>query len=127
MTYGNVKDDELQDTADKLKEKIFDIASPLVVSYNEVEDLRALSIAAQNEYIERQLVKIGVQLIKNMNDFERALENWISSTRAYHTRVNFKLHSETAHEVLRRMRGPTLKIQYSLTQQTPSSTVLERS
>ena len=44
-----------------------------------------------------------------MNDFERALEDWIGCTRAYHTRVNFKLYFETAHEVLRRLRGSTLK------------------
>ena len=32
---------------------------------------------ADNEYTERQLVNIGIQLIKNINDFERGVDNWI--------------------------------------------------
>ena len=85
----------------------------------------ALSITAQNEYTKRKLVNISVQLIKNTNDFERALEDWNDCTQAYHTWIYFRLHFETAHEVLRRMRGITLKKQSSITHKTPSSTVLE--
>lgn len=78
-TYGKVQDDTLQEVTKKLRERVFDLSEPLDVLFNEVEDLKALSIAADNEYTERQLVNIGIQLIENTNDFKRGLENWIMS------------------------------------------------
>ena len=32
---------------------------PLVINFNEIEDLRDLGVAADNEYSEQQLVKFG--------------------------------------------------------------------
>ena len=72
-----MQDDTLQEVTEKLRERIFDLSEPLVVLFNEVEDLKDLLITVDNEYTERQLVNIGIQLIKNTNDFERCLENWI--------------------------------------------------
>ena len=51
-TYGRVTYDGLQQVHDELKTKVFDISQPLVAMYNKVEDLKALSIAAGNEYTE---------------------------------------------------------------------------
>ena len=108
-TYGKVQDDTLQEVTDKLRERIFDISEPLVVMFNDIEELKALSIAADNEYTERQLVNIGIQLIKNTNDFERGLESWIIRPAVDKTWVNFKAHFETAHENLTQLRGPLMK------------------
>ena len=108
-TYGKIQDDTLQEVTDKLRERIFDISEPLVVMFNEIEELKALSIAANNEYTERQLVNIGIQLIKNTNDFERGLENWIIRPAVDKTWVNFKAHFETAHANLTQLRGPLMK------------------
>ena len=48
-----MQDDTLQEVTEKLRERIFDLLEPLVVLFNEVEDLKALPIAADNEYTER--------------------------------------------------------------------------
>ena len=51
--------------------------------------LNELSIAADNEYTEKQLVSIGIQLIKNTNDFERGLESWIIRPAVEKTWIKF--------------------------------------
>ena len=108
-TYGTVEDDELQRVHDDLKTKTFDISQPFVAMYNEVEDLKALSIAANNEYTETQLVNLGVRLIRNMGEFERALENWLATPAANRTWIAFKAHFTLAQKTLMKVRGPTMR------------------
>ena len=52
----------------KLKAKCFDITQPMVVMYNEIQDLQDLAIARDSPYSDTQLVEIGILLIKNMNE-----------------------------------------------------------
>ncbi len=49
----------------KFKDKIIylKIHNEPIGLHNDIEELKALSIAADNEYTERQLVNIGIQLI----------------------------------------------------------------
>lgn len=108
-TYGKVDDDELQKAYDELKTKVFDISEPLIAMYNEVEELKSLSIAASNEYTERQLVNLGIKLIKNMGEFEIALGTWLSMPVAARTWLAFKTHFDEAQELLKQVCGPTLK------------------
>ena len=99
-TYGDVQDEEVQDIIDKLKARVFDIFEPLVGMFDEIEDLKELSIAAKNELTERQLVPLGVQLIKNTNDFERGLETWVNIPVLARTWLNFKAHFTNAQTQL---------------------------
>jgi hypothetical protein len=108
-TYRKVQDDTLQEATDKLRARIYDISQPLVVMFNDIQELNELSIAADNEYTERQLVNIGIQLIKNTNDFERGLESWIIRPAVEKTWINFKAHFELAHTNLVQLRGPLMK------------------
>ena len=41
--------------------------------FNEIEGLRNLGVAADNEYSERQLVKFGLHITKNKGDFKHDL------------------------------------------------------
>jgi len=77
--YGDISDDYLQDVTDKLQARVFDITHPILLLFNEVKDLKLLSIAANVKYSERQLFNIGVQCICNYNDSERALEEWLDN------------------------------------------------
>ena len=43
--------------------------------YNEIEDLQDLAVAASLPYSDRQILNIGITLIKNMNEFEKAFKN----------------------------------------------------
>ena len=108
-TYGDVQDGELTDAIDKLKSTVFDVSEPLVGLHDDIEDLKELSIAAENELTERQLVALGLLLIKNANDFERGLETWVNQPVVTRTWLNFKAHFVNAQTQLRRLRGPNMK------------------
>ena len=53
--------------------KIFNIQQLLVIIFNELEELEQLAIAANNPYVGNQSVNISIQLINNVNDFEKGL------------------------------------------------------
>ena len=77
--------------------------------YNAIQDLQDLAIAANNVLSDKQLVNIGIQLIKTMNDFEKGLIDWYACPSAEHTFVNFKSHFEAAYLSLRKVRGIIMK------------------
>ena len=108
-TYGAIEDDELQEEADLLRKKTFDISQPLIFMFNEVEELQELATASGNPFTPRQLIEIGIQMIKNFNDFEKGFETWFDLTTAAQTWPRFKTHFETARASLRKMRGITMR------------------
>ena len=68
---------------------------------------------------ERQLVGLGIHLIKNFNDFERGLDDWYAQPLHQKTWANFKTHFEAAYRLLRQRRGPSMK--NTVFQQTANS------
>ena len=108
-TYGKISPDHLLNLDTELRKKVFDITQPLVLLYNEVEDLQELATAAQNPYTDTQLVNLGIRLIKNMADFEKGLTDWYARPAATNTWVNFKTHFEDAYEALSLVRGETMQ------------------
>lgn len=60
-TYRRVSEDALQDEANLLRTKVFDIIEPLVIMDNEMDDLQELAIAAHLEYSKTQLLNICLQ------------------------------------------------------------------
>ena len=109
QTYGDISDEELTKAEETLKAKVFDITQPLAIMYNEIQDLQDLATAANNAFSDRQLVLIGIHLIKNMNDFEKGLIDWYARPSVEHTYMNFKTHFETAYQSLRQVRGITMR------------------
>ena len=71
--------------------------------------MKALSIAANNKYTETQLVNLGVWLLRNMGEFERALETWLAIPDANCTWIAFKPHFTLVQETLKNVRGPTVR------------------
>ena len=49
-TYGDLTPEELSSTEEKVKTKVFDITQPLIVMFNEIQDLQDMAIAANNAY-----------------------------------------------------------------------------
>ena len=96
-------------TEKKLKENIFDITQPLIVMYNEIQDLQDMASHSSNAYLDTQIVNLGIHLIKNMCDFGTGLTDWYARPTHEHTLLNFKSHFEDAHHTLRKVRGVTMK------------------
>ena len=97
------------DIEDKVKTMEYSLSDPLIVMFNEIEELERLGIAATNPYREMQLVQIGLKIIKNTNDFEDAINKWYSRPAAEHTWNNFKNHFEDARELLKKVRGENMQ------------------
>ena len=108
-TYGAIEAEELHEREQNLRTKIFDICDPLIILYNDVEELQELATASDSPFSDTQMVNIGVQLIKNFNDYEKGLSEWYDLPNDSKTWANFKPHFENARESLRKVRGITMR------------------
>lgn len=109
QTYGAITDEELEDKEDALRARIFDITQPMIHLFQAVEDLQTLATASNATYTDRQLVKLGLKLVKNMQDLEKGREKWLLLPAANQTWIQFKIHFTNEWNNLRRLRGPTMK------------------
>ena len=94
-TYGTVPEEDLLSADSALRTRVFDITKPLVIIYNEMDDLQQLATAAGLPYTDAQFINLGIRLIKNMNDFDKGLTEWFDSPPGQKYRA-FKLHFITA-------------------------------
>ena len=60
-------------------------------------------------FTDKQLVKIGLKIIKNTRDFADGLKTWYQRPHVEHTYANFKTHFEDALELLRELRGSNIR------------------
>ena len=79
--YGKIEDEDLREMEEDIKVIKNELVDPIVNMFNEIEDLRDLGVAADKEYFKQQLVKIGLQIIKNTGKFEHDLKDWHGMTR----------------------------------------------
>ena len=107
--YGIVEDDDLRDEEEEMRQFTYDISDPIVEIFNKIEDLEEFGIAANDPYTPQQLIKFGLQLVKDTGDMEKGQEEWHERPRVEKTWVKFKEHFERAHRILRKTRGKTMK------------------
>ena len=77
--------------------------------FDEIEDLRDLAVAVDNEYSRQQLVKFRIHIIKNTWEFEYELRIWYGLARSERTWDDFKTYFEAAHIILKTTRGKTMQ------------------
>ena len=77
--------------------------------YNEIEDLQEFDTAGSAPYLNMQLVHFGLTLIKNINDFEKALEEWYDLPVVNQMWLDFKAHFTFAQDKLCCVCGPTMR------------------
>ena len=71
QTYGSNSEEELEEQEIFFKNRIFDLTQPLVHIFQAVENLQQLATATHCAYTNRQIVSLGLKLIKNMQEFEK--------------------------------------------------------
>ena len=77
--------------------------------YNNVNELQDLGTASRNLFTPTQLIEIGIQLIKNFNDFEEGLTDWFDLPTQDKTWPIFQTHFDQARTSLRQVRGVTMR------------------
>ena len=107
--YGRVDADTLADIDEKVRTTQYNVSEPLVTVYNDIEELARIAVAADNPYSDKQQVQLGLKIIKNTQDFEAGIREWYARPANDHTWVNFKLHFDNAHALLRQIRGTEMQ------------------
>jgi hypothetical protein len=74
--YGIVEDDDLREKEEQMRQFSYDISDPIVEIFNPIEDLEEFGIAANDPYTSQQLIKFGLQIIKDTGDLEKGQEEW---------------------------------------------------
>ena len=87
----------------------FNPADPMILLFNPIDKLAKMGIFADIEYTEKQLLDIGLTVIRNTRDFEKALGEWESLADTAKTWTIFKSHFKTAQQQLKAIRGPTMQ------------------
>ena len=92
QTYDSISDEELEEQESNLKTRIFDLTQPLVHLFQAVENLQQLATATNCVYTDRQIVSLGLKLIKNMQEFEKGREKWPDHPTHKQIWINFRIH-----------------------------------
>ena len=108
-TYGAITEEQLAEKEATLRAHIFDIAQPLVELFNSIEELQEIATASESPYTDKQLVSLGMKLIRNMNDYEKARGEWMAKTSVNKNWTNFKNHFDDAYQYLINLRGDTMQ------------------
>ena len=106
---GVVEDEDLREKEEEIKEIKYELVDPIINIFNEIKYLRNLGVAEENEYSEQQLVKFELQNKETTAEFEHDPRLWHGMTRAQIIWDTFKIHFESAHRILKTIRGKTLQ------------------
>ena len=108
-THGKVPSEKVKQTEQEIKTMSFHPADPMIILYNPIEKLKKLGEAAGIPYTENQFLDVGLTVIRNTLDFERALSDWELLQDNQKTWEHFKLHFKTAQQQLKAIRGHTMQ------------------
>jgi hypothetical protein len=107
-TYGQVDPDKLRKEEEKLETFVWNLRDPPIIFYNAIEELVGYAIAAGLPKSPAQVVNFGIGIVRRTNDFEMALTEWFQRPIGQQIWADFKTHFTTAHNRLKRIRGPTM-------------------
>ena len=79
--YGIIEDEGLREKEEEFRGLNYELINPILTIFNSIKDLRDLGIAVNNQYLEQQLVKYRVKIVKNTDKFEHDLRVWHRMTR----------------------------------------------
>ena len=108
-TYGTVPSAEVKEKENEIRSMTFHPADPMILLYNPIKKLAKMAVAAGIQYTQDQVLDMGLTVIKNTRDFERALGDWEAKPAADKNWINFKLHFNEAQKQLKAIRGPTMQ------------------
>ena len=104
MPSEEVKQKEIE-----IRAMTFHPADPMILLYNPIEKLRTMAESASIPYTANQLLDMGLTVIRNTRDFEKALGEWELLPTNQKTWVKFKSHFTEAQKQLKAIRGPTMQ------------------
>ena len=107
--YGRVPSEEVKQKEAEIKAMIFHPADPIILLYNPINKLIKMAVAAKIPYTDKRVLNIGLTVIRNTRDFEKALGNWESLAAARKYWQTFQTHFKDAQKQLKAIHGPTMQ------------------
>lgn len=107
-SYGRVPQEDLGAEESKLRATIFNISEPLIIMFNEIDDLQHMAVAEENQFSNQQIVNLGFHLIRHTGDFEKGIAEWYQNSSGKDWKA-FKSHFEKLQDNLRKVQAPTMK------------------
>ena len=89
---------------------VYELTELIVQIFDEFEELQYFGAAVQNDYLDMQLIKFALYIIKNTGEFEHDIRLWNTMLRADNIWANLKDHFEHAHQSLRTRRVKTMRL-----------------
>ena len=108
-TYGKIPSEEVKQKELEIRTMFFNPADPMILLFNPIEKLKKMAEAAGIAYTDEQILDMGLTVIRNTRDFEKALGDWESLTARNKTWSCFKQHFKDAQKQLKAIRGPTMQ------------------
>ena len=81
---------------------VFNIQQPMIILFDELEELQQIYVTALNPYTGTQMVKIGLKLNHIFYDFEKGLISWLKRPVVEHMLINLK---HILREIIKRYGG----------------------
>ena len=107
--YGKVPSEEVKQKEAEIRTMTYHPADPMILLHNPIEKLKKMAEAAAIPYTQDQLLDMGLTVIRNTRDFERALGDWENLPARRKTWDQFKTHFKDAQKQLKAIRGPTMQ------------------
>ena len=108
-TYGTIPSEEVKQKELEIRSMSFNPADPMILLFNPLEKLRKMAEAAKIDYTDAQILDMGLTVIRNTRDFEKALGDWEALSATAKTWDRFKKHFKNAQKQLKAIRGPTMQ------------------
>ena len=106
-TYGQVTIAEFHEQRQHLEDAVLDLAVPLTVFFNKIEDLQELSEHIHAPITEMQCIHLALRKLIQTQVFAEEIKKWNKASEK--TWTTFKLHFRTAQQDLRDLGGLQLK------------------
>ena len=107
-TYGKVPSEEVKQKENEIRAMTFHPADLMILLYNPIEKLQAMAESASIAYTTNQLLDMGLTVIRNTRDFEKALGEWELLATNLKSWAKFKSHFTDAQK-MKAIRGPTMQ------------------
>ena len=107
--YGKVPSEEVKSKETEIRAMIYHPADPMILLFNPIEKLIKMGISAKIPYTDEQVLDIGLTVVRNTRDFEKALGDWEVLPATGKTWTTFKQHFKDAQKQLKAIRGPTMQ------------------
>jgi len=106
-TYRYITPETIGEQKEDVYAKGSDIQQPLIIMFDEIDELKQDTIATSNSYTATEMINIEINPLSNFNDFDKELTSWFERPSIHNTLPSFKAYFERECQALKKVSGTT--------------------